>query len=73
MAEDPLQAEDVPTAHHVVAGKGVSQDVGHLPWCVEATAQVGTSKCGPTGHEQPAIPGHPYLERYRLDFSGDRY
>lgn len=28
MAEDPLQAENVPASHHVVTGKGVPQDVG---------------------------------------------
>ncbi|MDT4843545.1 hypothetical protein D3C80_1135570 [compost metagenome] len=68
VTEDPLQAEDVPASHHVVAGKGVPKDVGHLSWCVETTALVGRSKRGPAGHEQAAIPGHPNFECYRLYF-----
>lgn len=28
MPEDALKAEDVATGHHVVTGKGVTQDVG---------------------------------------------
>ncbi|MNG13335.1 hypothetical protein D3C84_970080 [compost metagenome] len=54
--EDPLQAEDVPTTHHVVAGEGVSEDMGHLPWCMEATALVSTTERSPAGHKQPTIP-----------------
>ena len=56
--EDPLQTEDVPAAHHVVAGEGVSEDVGQLARRLEATALVGTTERCPAGHEQAACTRH---------------
>ncbi|MCY1550145.1 hypothetical protein D9M68_863730 [compost metagenome] len=38
MPEDTLQAENIPSRHHVMAGEGVPQDVSELPWRLEATA-----------------------------------
>lgn len=32
VAQDALQSDDVPALHHVMAGEGVAEDVGHLPW-----------------------------------------
>ena len=61
VTEDPLQAQDVTTAHHVMAGEGVPEDVGHLARCVEAATLVSRSKCRPAGHEQPTIAGHAHL------------
>lgn len=59
--QDPLQAENVATSHHVMTGEGVSQDVGHLPWSVEPASFVGTSECGAARHEQPTVSRHAQL------------
>lgn len=45
--EDALQAQDVATTHHVMAGEGVSEDMGHLARCMEAATQLGRSECRP--------------------------
>lgn len=51
VSQDPLQAENVTTGHHVMTGKGVPQDVGHLARCIEAATLVCTPKGRPAGHE----------------------
>ncbi|MDT4835474.1 hypothetical protein FQZ97_691410 [compost metagenome] len=71
VSEDPLQAENVPTAHSVMTSEGVPEDMGHLAWGVETTALVGTPECSPTGHEQATVPGHPNLERNCLHLGRD--
>lgn len=59
--EDALQTQDVTTAHHVMAGEGVPEDVSHLARSMEAATLVSRAECRPAGHEQPSIPRHPHL------------
>lgn len=59
--EDALQTQDVTTAHHVMAGEGVPEDVSHLARSVEAATLVSRSKRRSAGHEQSTIPRHTHL------------
>ncbi len=68
--QDPLQAENVTTGHHVMTGKGVPQNVGHLARRVEAATLVGAPKGRPAGHEQPTVSRHAHLQRQVLNILG---
>ncbi len=51
MSQDPLQSEDVAACHHVVTGKGMPEDVGHLAWSIEAATLVSTAERRPARME----------------------
>lgn len=70
--QDPLQREDVPSSHHVVAGEGVAEDVGQLPRCIESTALIGATERSPAGHEQSPGSRHAHLEHQVLQLGRDR-
>lgn len=40
MRQNALQRQDAPALHHV-AGERMTQDVGHLPWSMQADALIG--------------------------------
>jgi hypothetical protein len=66
MPEDAVQAEDITTGHHVMAGKSVAQDVSQRPKSADPGALISPAKCRTTGHKQPTIAGHPQLKRQCL-------
>ena len=41
MSKNSLQGEDITAIHHVVAGEGVTEDVGLLLWSVKAGSLIG--------------------------------
>lgn len=68
MPKDALKAEDVPSPHDVVTGKGVTQDVGQLTRGAKPTTFVRATECRPAGHEEVARSRHADSKGGLFDF-----
>lgn len=62
-----------PPPHHVVAGEGMAEDVGHLAWRLEPATLIGAAERGAARHEQAARSRHAHLEYQPLQLIRDRH
>lgn len=62
-----------PLPHHVVAGEGMAENMGHLARRLEPATLIGAAERGAAGHEQAVRSRHAHLEYQPLQLVRDRH